>query len=337
MIKVIIRLVKPGLFLPCFEIEPLRSDKLLVRPRYLSICAADQRYFMGKRPPHVLAKKLPMSLIHEATGEVISDPSGQMQAGQKVNRLPGGPEHDDAESNYRKNAFFRSSNADGFCQEALYLSQEEIIPIPDSDTEYYVFAELLSVCCHALRRMNALGRLSPGTRIGVWGDGSMGYLMSLAARRLYPDTEIFIFGKHDDKLMLFSFLRHKVNILDEGYLPEVDVAFECVGGSGASRAIAQIIDCLRPCGAAALMGVTELPPAVNTRMILEKGLLFLGCSRSQRRDFQQAKELIDQAEVRASLEKIISERINVSCYTDFSEAFMSDKRNPYKTILHVNF
>lgn len=336
MIKTVIRLIKPGLFLPCFEIEPPQREKVLVRPRYLSICAADQRYFTGNRPPQILAQKLPMSLIHEATGVVVADPTGTFSSGQNVILLPGGRESGAPASNYHKGAFFRSSNADGFCQETIYLAPEELIAVPD-DAEYYVFAEMVSVCCHALRRIAVLGKITSGTRIGVWGDGAMGYLMALAAHELFPEAEIFIFGKHDSKLLLFSFIRNKVNILDEGYLPELDVAFECVGGQGASHAIRQIIDCLCPCGTVALMGVSELPPSINTRMILEKGLHIIGCSRSQRCDFEQAKELIDRDNVKGSLEKIISERINVASYTNLQDAFVADISNQYKTLLTVQF
>ena len=42
----------------------------------MALCHADQRYYQGKRDPKVLAKKLPMALIHECVGIVISDPTG---------------------------------------------------------------------------------------------------------------------------------------------------------------------------------------------------------------------------------------------------------------------
>lgn len=337
MIKEVIRLIKPGLFLPCFEIEKPCSDKVLVRPRYLSICAADQRYFSGNRPPQVLAQKLPMALIHEATGIVINDPTGTFKANQQVVLLPGGPEHGQLESNYQRGAFFRSSNADGFCQETMYLTPSELIPIPNQNTEYYVFAELLSVCCHALKRATAIQKNTGVSRIGIWGDGAMGYMMALTVHELCPQAEIFILGKHDEKLMLFSFIKNKVNVLDCAYLPELDIAFECVGGKGSGHAIQQIITSLRPCGRAVLMGVSEIPPAVETRMILEKGLTFIGSSRSQRCDFIQAKELIDSAHVKGSLEKMISSRVEVRSYTDLHDAFVLDRSISYKTVTHIVF
>lgn len=338
MIKQIIRLVRPYSFLPVFRLELLQEGKVLVKPTVMSICAADQRYFQGNRPKEVLARKLPMSLIHEALGEVIDDDSGVLKPGQQVIMLPGGREYNNAQSNYEKNAFFRSSNEDGFCQETLYLSHEELIVIPErEDTECYVFAELMSVCCHAIRRIAEIKQLSGAQRIGVWGDGAMGFMMALVAKELYPDHHVTVFGKHEEKLMLFSFVDQIINILGDRGLPEVDVAFECVGGQGAVLAIEQIIASIKSCGSTVLMGVSEVPPVINTRMILEKGLLFLGTSRSQRKDFETAKKLIDSPKIYGALEKLISSRVNVHSYLDLHDAFVTDMQNPFRTVLHVSF
>lgn len=335
MIKQVIRLVRPGCFLPSFEIEKPQSDKVLVRPTVMSICAADQRYFMGKRPKDVLEEKLPMALIHEAIGTVIHDPTGNYQTGQHVILLPGGEEHGESQSNYRKDAYFRSSNADGFCQEMLYCSPEELLAIPEGETECYVFTELMSVCCHAIRRVQSVGGMGPRKRIGIWGDGPMGYMMALAVHGLCPENPVTVFGRHDEKLMLFSFVERQVNVLYSTNLPETDTAFECVGGEGSTLAIEQIISAIQPCGTVALMGVSEVPPAISTRRVLEKGLLLLGSSRSQRQDFEMARKLIGRPEIYGSLGKIVSERIAVNSYETLHEAFMADIRNPFRTVMHV--
>jgi len=337
MIVEVIRLIRPGLFLPCFKILPPQKDKILVRPKYLSICAADQRYFNGNRPPEVLAKKLPMSLIHEAVGTVVTDPTGTYEPDQHLILLPGGLEHGDSRSNYQKNAFFRSSNADGFCQELLYMHPDEVIPVPRETAKYYVFAEMVSVCCHAIRRVNELGLLQNAQRIGIWGDGSMGYLMALTVQSLLPSAQIVLFGKHDEKLMLFSFVYQKVNILDTRLFPDIDIAFECVGGDGATQAIDQIINTLCPCGTAVLMGVSEIPPSMNTRLVLEKGLFVLGSSRSQKCDFEKAKNIIDKEYFVSSLKKIISEKFIIKSDTDLRESFVFDRTSLFKTLLELSY
>ena len=43
-----------------------------------------------------------------------------------------------------------------------------------------------------------------------------------------------------------------------------------MGGKGSQQAIEQIINIINPEGSIALLGVSELPIQVNTRMVLEK-------------------------------------------------------------------
>lgn len=336
MIKTVIRLMKPGVFLPCFVSEQDSSDKVLVRPRYLSICAADQRYFRGNRPPAVLAKKLPMALVHEAIGIVLHDPDHILKKGQEVVLLPCGIDNGESNSNYQDNAFFRSSTTDGFCQEMLYLDRREMIPIPSEHSPIYVFSELLSVCCHALRRMESLCfTLDAGPkRIGIWGDGIMGYMMALTLHILKPEWELFIFGRHDEKLMMFSFANKKINVLDKLQNIQVDAAIECVGGEKAEYALNHILHCIRPCGAIVLMGVSETPPRIPTRTILEKGLALLGTSRSQREDFEKAVSIIARPTVKPALEKMISRSMPVTNHIDLHDAFMQDTKQQFKTVVY---
>lgn len=337
MIKEVIRLIEPGLFLPCFAVEPEQRDKVLVRPRFLSICAADQRYFQGNRPPSVLAQKLPLALFHEAVGEVLYDPKSVLKKGTYCILLPGGAASIEKYSNYQAGAFFRSSNADGFCQELLYMDEKELIPIDHEPAWPYVLTELMSVCCQAISKLCDLIPSLDGKSMGIWGDGSMAYMMAITAKNLFPNSPVYVFGKHDEKLINFSFCDKRININDNSDHTSVDIAFDCVGGNGSQLAIAQAIDKVVPTGFIVLMGVSEIPPVVNTRMILEKGLNLLGCSRSVYRDFIQAKKLIDKPEVKNSLNKIISKRCQFRTATELSDIFIEDKSLPYKTIIYKQF
>lgn len=333
MIKQVIRLIRPGLFLPCFVVENPGPKDVLVRPRYLSVCAADQRYFQGNRPPEVLAKKLPLALFHEAVGEVLSDPSGELAPGTFCVLLPGGVDSSGDDSNYQRGAFFRSSNADGFCQEVMCLDRRELLPIPGEPVWPYVFTELMSVCCQALRRLENITSVSDGTHIGVWGDGAMSFMMALTLSRLKPNCTISVFGKHDDKLINFSFVEHRINIADRANSTNVDIAVECVGGAGAQAAITQAVDRLVPKGTLLLMGVSETPPVVPTRLVLEKGLTIIGSSRSTRRDFENAISLITLPEVQNSLLKIVSLRRSFSTASELIDVFNEDGHSSYKSVL----
>lgn len=329
--------MRPGLFLPCFVVETPGDADVLVRPRYLSICAADQRYFQGNRPPEVLKRKLPLALFHEAVGEVLHDPAGELAQGSFCVLLPGGVDSGREDSNYQKGAFFRSSNADGFCQEVMCLDRRELLPIPPGESVWpYVFTELMSVCCQALHKIEAIVPMRDGTRIGIWGDGSLAFMMALTLSKFKPACPLHVFGKHDDKLINFSFVERRINIADRTNSTNVDIAVECVGGSGAQGAIAQAIDRLNPKGALLLMGVSETPPVVPTRLVLENGLTLIGSSRSTRKDFEDAMSLIARPDVQNSLLKIVSLRRSFSTASELVNIFIEEKKHKYKAVVNFN-
>lgn len=80
MLNQIFQLTQPKNITIKYQEEDMsRGDKVLIRPYYMAICHADQRYYQGKRDPKVLKKKLPMALIHESSGIVVADPTGTYQ------------------------------------------------------------------------------------------------------------------------------------------------------------------------------------------------------------------------------------------------------------------
>ena len=87
MINCIYQLTSPGKINLKFEDVNFKG-KVIVKPRYMSICHADQRYYRGRRSRDVLKKKLPMALIHECCGEVLEDYSNTFSVGSKVVLIP---------------------------------------------------------------------------------------------------------------------------------------------------------------------------------------------------------------------------------------------------------
>ena len=336
MIKQVIRLVKPGLFLPCFVTEIPRPDNVIVRPRYLSICAADQRYFEGDRPLEVLRKKLPLALFHEAVAEVVHDPKFILPHGSFCVLLPGGKDSLQEESNYTQGAFFRSSNTDGFCQEILCLDRDEILPIRDENSEIYVFTELISVCCQALRRIERIKSIEHDAKFGIWGDGSLGFTMALTLKSLKPKTYVAVYGKHDEKLANFTFVDKCINIFDCSDNSFYDFAIECVGGQNSEFAIKHATAKLSPLGVLTLMGVSETNIAFPTRIILEKGLIILGTSRSVKSDFDCAMRIIGSKDIQNTLLKLISKKVTVTNASELIDVFKEEKKSPYKYIINMN-
>jgi ribitol-5-phosphate 2-dehydrogenase len=313
---------------------------VLVRPTYLSICNADQRYYQGTRPQEVLDKKLPMALIHEGIGRVVSDDSGTYQPGDLVVMLPNAPvEVDDViAENYLRSSKFCGSGFDGFLQELMVLPPSRTVLLPATvNGEVAAFTELVSVATHAINRFDSIAH-ERRERIGVWGDGNVGFIVSLLLRMRYPEAEIVVFGPHREKLNDFTFVHetHEVNKV-EGVIP-VDHAFECAGGQGSAPAIDQIIDLINPEGTLSLLGVSENHVPINTRMVLEKGLRLFGSSRSGRKDFEDTVQLYrDHPEVLDYLGALVCQVHEASSVSDISAAFEADIRKPMgKTVIKWN-
>lgn len=327
MLNTVYRLMAPKRFEVAFENEEIKKNMVIVRPTYLSVCHADQRYYQGQRPVEVLEQKLPMALIHEAVGTVVYSGDEDITVGQRVVLIPNVPtEQDDIiAENYLRSSHFRSSGYDGFMQELVYTTADRILPLPEElPDETASFTELVSVGFHAVKRllMFSHGRRE---RIGIWGDGNLGYITALLIKKLLPETVVTVCGVNAEKLSNFTFVDETMLTSEVPENNSFDHAVECVGGIGSESAIEQIVDCIQPEGTIALLGVSELPPKLPTRMVLEKGLRLFGSSRSGRQDFEELLKLYHQHDdIPEYLTSLVNEVVKVRGLYDIPRAFEKD-------------
>lgn len=340
MLNRVYRLVAPHTVEPVEVSVDLSGDVVVVRPTHLSICNADQRYYQGKRSAHVMAKKLPMALIHEGIGRVAHDPSGSFAPGERVVMLPNDPvETDDViAENYLRSSRFCGSGFDGYMQELCVLPRTRVMALPEGiDLHVAAFTELVSVAVHAVTRFEGIAHARRRT-VGVWGDGNLGFIVSLVLRTIYPDMQLYVFGRNNYKLADFTFVDRTflTSAIPDDLL--VDHAFECCGGEGSAHAIDQIIDYIRPEGTISLLGVSENAVPINTRMVLEKGLRLYGSSRSGRADFERTLALYrDNPRMIDYLHALVGTVVPVSSVKDIATAFEADVRKPMgKTVMEWN-
>lgn len=340
MINAVYQLTAPRMIEVTYNELELDNENVLIRPSHLAICKADQRYYQGARSKAVLKKKLPMALIHECMAEVVYDPTGKMSPGDRVIAIPNTPTEDDdiIAENYRFSSKFRSSGFDGFLQDYVLMPHDRLVPISkDVNPDVAAFSELISVSMHIISRFDRIAH-ERRNKIGVWGDGNLGLITAVLLSNIYPDTDLYIFGRNADKLAYFSFAKETMHVDD---MPDdllLDHCFECVGGPGAENAINQMIDHINPEGTIALTGVTENNVAINTRMVLERGLRLFGSSRSGRDDFEKTVEFLENNKEGALLlENLVGDVFNVRSITDIHKAFDADLTHRIgKTILHWN-
>lgn len=335
MINKVYRLIAPKQITVEFEERSLDGEGIIVRPTRLSICAADQRYYTGTRGKEAMRKKLPMALIHEGVGEVIYDPKGEFNPGDTVVMIPNTPTEDDKiiAENYLRTSKFRASGYDGFLQQYVFMGRDRIIKYDNINHDVASFLELISVSAHSIDRFDKKAHARRNT-IGIWGDGNVGFITSLILKKKFPNAKIIVFGKNEEKLNFFSFVDETYQIDSIPDDLRVDHAFEAVGGKGSQYAIDQIIDYINPEGVIAILGVSENPVPINTRMVLEKGLTIVGSSRSGRVDFKAAVDFLEAHEdAQNQLQKLISAVIDVRGIEDIVKGFEHDLTTPFKTVL----
>lgn len=339
MLNRVYRLVAPHVIEPVEVAERLDADSVIVRPTHLSICNADQRYYQGRRSARAMAQKLPMALIHEGIGVVAADLGGRFAPGARVIMLPNAPVESDEviAENYLRSSRFCGSGFDGFMQELCVLPPSRVLPLPEGiPLDVAAFTELVSVAVHAVGRFERIAHERRHV-IGVWGDGNLGFIVALVLRLRNPGARIVVFGRSAYKLADFTFAEtHLTSDIPSDL--QVDHAFECCGGEGAAHAIEQAIDLVRPEGTLALLGVSENPVPVSTRMVLEKGLRLFGSSRSGRADFERTLQLYrDHPEAVGYLAGLVGQVHSVSSVSDIAAAFRADAQKPMgKTIMEWN-
>ncbi|MBD2866911.1 zinc-binding dehydrogenase [Paenibacillus oceani] len=350
------RLLQPKLIREVVLEHTVPDGYVVVEPTLASICHADLRYYTGQRRPEALARKLPMSLLHEGIGKVVVSRDAGCKEGQNVvivPNMPGymldGAKREDccpacrgaAGDNYCYRGRFLGSGIDGIAQRRIVVPAGCAIPVPEEvPDEIAVLTELCSVSYQAITRVKERwGNMSAA----VFGDGPVGYLTAAMLHHAagLDQDRLLAFGAIEEKLEQFQFARRElVQQFDFGAAEPVDVAVECTGGRFSESAVNQAIDLLRPGGVLILMGVTEERVPINTRDILEKGITVIGSSRSMSRDFQAVMELMRRPSCQETLRRLLPERTKpVRKVEDYIEAMeeAAAHRDWKKTVLEFHW
>ncbi|MEG0308132.1 MAG: alcohol dehydrogenase catalytic domain-containing protein [Clostridium sp.] len=344
------KIVSPKTFEIYYEDVNIAKGEALVKINMAAICKADLRYYLGLRDEKTLGLKYPMRLIHEAVGTIIKDPTNTFRTGETVVLVPNitscnigsdkGSSVDETCSlgeiigrcklnhrhlgeNYCPKAKFASSNMDGFSCEYLSFPVTNLVKVsPKVSKEVAVFSELTSVAMAASRKIKNLDNKV----IGIWGDGIVGYILTAVLKNL-TNSKVIIVGKNPDKLSKFT--ADEAYKTGDSYIRNIgiDIAFECVGGKGSESAINEIIDNINIGGEIVLAGVSEKNVEINTRKILEKGLLITGTTRSSVEDFKKSVELMEADTYSKAIETLIKEIKQIRDISNYYDVFEAEVKN----------
>ena len=338
----IFKVTSPGVIEEFIDTVDIDEGQVLVKVDTMAICKADIRYFLGNRDLNVLNHKYPLAPIHEAVGYVVKDTTKTFNKGDKVVLVPNSYDEDyfkdhsnrrcqrkDLGDNYYPKAVFRSSTTDGFLRNYYACKPELLVKYDKSiDNSIAVFAELLSVANAALRRID----FNEVEDIAIFGDGIMAYIVYIALVNSHPKASLTVFGIDDNKLSYFQLAKTAKAESYNGN--KFDTLIECVGGKFSEIAINQMIDLAIPGADLILMGVSEDNVAINTRMVLERGLSLKGVTRSSKKDFEEAVKLISKKEVQEQLKIMVLSENTISTVNDIYKCFEADINN--KTLIGKN-
>jgi ribitol-5-phosphate 2-dehydrogenase len=330
------------------KINKVPENYAVVKPTLLSICNADLRYYSGQRRKEDLIKKLPMCLIHEGVGKIVS--SNKFKKDERVVIVPNIPCYvlnndgpceicKTVGENYCPNAKFLSSGFDGFTQSYLIHPESCLVKIPEKvSDETAVYSELMSVAHNLITRLN----MSSNPKIAIFGDGPIGYIFSLLLSYLRKDSDVYAVGKYKSKLAKFDFVKtlESNNPLLEEQLKNCDFVFECIGGLKAADAINKGIQIVKPGGTIILVGVSEEYVPIDTRNILAKGLTLRGTSRSEIKDFVTVMQFSKDDYIQSKLTRLTHKIFECKNVDDLTKIFdaASDKSKYWgKILFRVNF
>lgn len=334
MINQFYRLKKPGQFDIDFISEDLSDNQVIVRPTYLSICNSDLKYFYGKKDEKVLKERLPLCLIHEAVGEVVFDPKGKLKKGTQVVMIPliEVVKKSSIKANYVPENRFSSSTAEGFTRSNVLINRERLMPIEKIDGKIAVFSEIMTIGINAIRTL--IKYKKDFSNIAIWGDGNIGYTVAVLIKYYFPNCRLTVIGKSGTKLPYYPFADATYTTDELPKNIKFDCAFECVGGIQSVNSLAAILEHISPQGFISLIGLAEEKIAIDTRKILEKGIIVIGNNRADRSDFEEAKKILQTDKiVRSRIKILCSDIITVKSEKELTEAFDVDVNNEFKTII----
>jgi ribitol-5-phosphate 2-dehydrogenase len=222
---------------------------------------------------------------------------------------PGG-----AGENYCRHHLFLSSNVDGLAQTLFEHPASLVVPVPpDVPDTIAALVEPLSTIAAGCEK--ALVR--PAARHLILGNGPLGQLVAIVLAGVYgvPRDAIVMSG-HDwearaDARELAGTVLDAAD--DDGFAAlngAVDVAYECVGGDANGETLAQAIATLRPGGTVVLFGPSERGVLVDTREVIAKGLVFVGCNRSWLPHFVAALNAARDAEMQQLLARVVADEVH---------------------------
>lgn len=261
--------------------QTLGPDDVRIKMHTVGICGSDVHYYVhGEAGPCIV--KEPMVLGHEASGVIIEIGSGVtgLSVGDRVCMEPGIPDFKSKASKLGKYnvdpnvVFWATPPVHGCLTESVVHPAAFTFRIPDNVS----FGEAAMVEPFAVGMQAAVkARITPGDIAVVLGAGTIGIMIALAALA-GGCSKVLITDMHQPKLDIAGQYDGivPINITSQDAVQQVlahtagwgaDIVFEA---SGASKAIASLVQLCGPGGTIVIVGVPVHPNSLDIAGAINK-------------------------------------------------------------------
>jgi len=306
------------------------SGEVVLKVEAAGVCGSDRFILTGHHP----RVKAPLVLSHEFVGtveETAPDAAGGPAPGDRVAVFPllfCGACRPCRMGQVQACATLGLYGIDrpGGTAEYVKVQASSCVALPrDLDFDRACITEPLAVAVHAVN----LSGLNMGDMVVVQGDGPIGLLTALTARRAGAG-QVIVTGKRPYRMDIargYGFPTYDVREADPrepvarhtgGEM--ADVVFEC---TGREDAIAVMTDLVAVRGTVMTVGVAHDPYPVNCLTIMFKELTIRGPRCYSRRDFETAAALIAAGEI--DVGPLISHRDSLDETTETFRRFRDEK------------
>lgn len=311
--------------------EPVPEPKpgeVLLRVSAVGICGSDLHWF-GEASIGDAHITHPLVLGHEFSAVVEqpdSDLHGQLVAVDPAIACLSCEYCLGGDPNLCENLHFAGHGLDdGALREYLVWPEHNLFPLPRSlNAEEGVMLEPLGVALHAVD----LGRIVPGSSIGVFGVGPIG-LMIVQLARLAGASEILVTDRLEHRLEAAYSMGATGGFLvtDDWEMSQVwdatggrgvDVAFEV---AGENHAVETAITAAKPGGKVILVGIPSEDETIFTASTARRKGLAILLSRRMKYTYPRAVQLVEEGSI--DLRSLVTDRYPLS---EFEQAFQAASR-----------
>lgn len=266
-----------------------KEGEALIRILYSGICGSDLHIYKKG----MFITYTPETMGHEFVGEIVETGGGEFEVGQLVVGDPRVPclectacaEH----AHQRCVALgFIGEVSQGCFTEYLAMPWDKLIKLDRIEKiEYGALVEPLAVAYHIC---NEAG-FGPDDNVVVFGCGPIGLLTIALAKKIFGARTVTAVDIAEARLEKArqAGADYPVTTLDEAPFKEYDKAVEAAGIGVTFQAA---LECLKPGGLLAMVGIFENPVTLDPNSLIGKELKVMGCNTYTRHDLERAAEIV---------------------------------------------